>query len=137
MKLTELEACFRRVEFFEDTWQQVVGDPATWRERGCPSEPVTGMRERYPAVDALADAQGIEFLCPLCFKVNGGNVGTHHVICWFAGRGVPDEVSPKPGRWNPSGTGIDDLTFIPPGAVSVQLLGGCNWHGYVSDGNAE
>ena len=85
----------------------------------------------------LADAQGIRFLCPKCFVKNNGPVGTHSVICWFANRGVPDDLSPKPGRWNPSGTGLDDLTFVGPGAASVFLLGGCGWHGFVKDGSAE
>lgn len=84
---------------------------------------------------ALSEADGVQFLCPKCFAANGGKVGTHSVICWFAGR-VDGELDPKPGRWNPSGTGLDDLTFVPPGAVSVQLIGGCNWHGFVSNGSA-
>lgn len=96
--------------------------------------------ERTMSIDpaiTLAEAQGIIFLCPKCFAANGGNVGTHSVICWFSGRGVPDERTPKPGRWNPSGTGIDDLTFIGPGAASVLLTGpGCGWHGFVKDGDA-
>ena len=87
----------------------------------------------------LSDAQGVIFLCPKCFAANGGNINTHSVICWFRGRGVPDEMSPKPGRWTPEGTGIDDLTFIPgspPIAISVLLTSGCGWHGYVTNGDA-
>jgi hypothetical protein len=93
----------------------------------------------FELIDSLADAQGIQFLCPKCFAANGGNVGTHGVICWFNGRGVPDDLDPKPGRWNPSGTGYDDLTFVGPGAVSVLMTNpkGCGWHGFVKDGNAE
>jgi hypothetical protein len=87
-------------------------------------------------VETLAEADGIRFLCPLCFKNNGGKVGTHSVICWFKGK-VPDDADPKPGRWNPQGTGLHDLTFVEPGAFSVQLLGGCNWHGFVKNGSAE
>lgn len=88
-------------------------------------------------VATLAEAQGIMFLCPKCFMELGGPVGIHSVICWFKERGVPDDMDPKPGRWNPSGTGIDDLTFVPPGAVSVALLGdGCKWHGFVRNGDA-
>lgn len=85
---------------------------------------------------AFAEADGVMFLCPKCYAANGGKVGTHSVICWFAGR-VMDDLDPKPGRWNPQGTGLDDLTFVPPGAVSVQLLGGCGWHGFVRNGSAE
>lgn len=87
-------------------------------------------------VATLAEAQGVGFLCPLCFKNNGGPVGTHHVICWFADRGVPDSAFPEPGRWIPAGTGIDDLTFVGPAAASVLLTSGCRWHGFVRNGDA-
>jgi hypothetical protein len=92
----------------------------------------------FAETDRLDDAQGVMFLCPKCFATNGGPIGTHMVMCWFNGRGVPDELDPKPGRWNPSGTGLHDLTFVPPGAVSVLLSssGGCGWHGFVKNGDA-
>lgn len=83
----------------------------------------------------LAEADGVWFLCPLCFDRNGGPVGTHAVLCWFVGH-VPDHVDPKPGRWVPSGTGLDDLTFIGPAAASVLLTSGCRWHGFIRDGSA-
>lgn len=35
---------------------------------------------------------------------------------------------------NPSGTGIDDLTFVPPDNTSVLLTGGCKAHFYVENG---
>ena len=81
------------------------------------------------------EADGIMFLCPKCFKDNNGPVGTHSVICWFVGR-VPDDVDPKPGRWNPSGTSIDDFSLVGPGAHSILMLGGCGWHGFVTNGDA-
>ena len=86
-------------------------------------------------VDSIEEAQGIMFLCPKCFH---NDRGAHQVICWFRGK-VPDDVTPGPGRWNPSGTGLDDLTFVPPGAVSVWLSGegGCGWHGFVVNGEAQ
>ena len=96
---------------------------------------ITSPRE-FSHVQTLSEAQGIIFLCPKCFEVHGGPEGTHSVICWFAGRGVPDDMDPKPGRWNPAGTGYDDLTFVEPGSVSVLLLGGCGWHGFVKNGDA-
>jgi hypothetical protein len=86
-------------------------------------------------VDCLAEADGIQFLCPKCFAANGGAVRTHSVVCWFVGR-VPDDYDPKPGRWNPSGAGIYDLTFIGPDAASVLLTSGCAWHGFVKNGSA-
>lgn len=85
--------------------------------------------------DDMVGAAGVMFLCPKCFAANGGNVGTHSVICWFVGK-VPDDLNPKPGRWHPSGTGLDDLTFVGPGAASVLLTSGCGWHGFVANGSA-
>lgn len=97
--------------------------------------------------DQLAGADGVQFLCPLCFVKNKGRVGTHSVICWFSH--VPLHIDPKPGRWMPSGTGLDDLTFVPwaghstsvalnpdvpppkPGEIDV-----CRWHGFVTRGDA-
>lgn len=88
----------------------------------------------FQVVDDLANAQGVEFLCPKCFSDNHGNVGTHQVICWFVG--VPQTIPPTPGRWNATGTGLDALTFVGPGAYSVQLPEPCHWHGYVENGEA-
>ena len=85
----------------------------------------------------LLDAHGISFLCPKCFAENNGPVGTHTVICWFEGK-VPDDAEPGPGRWNPVGTGMDDLTFVPGRkSHSVLLIGGCTWHGFVTNGSAD
>jgi hypothetical protein len=92
--------------------------------------------DSWQHVATLAEADGIVFLCPKCFAANGGNVGTHSVICWFVGK-VPDDATPGPGRWTPSGTGLDDLSFIGGSrSPSVALIGGCNWHGFVRDGDA-
>jgi hypothetical protein len=88
----------------------------------------------YRTHDNIAEAQGICFICPGCFIKNGGPVGTHSIICWFNNRGVPPDKSPGPGRWNPSGTGYEDLTFVGPGATSVLELGGCGVHFLVENG---
>lgn len=85
------------------------------------------------------NADGLMFLCPKCFDMNNGRIGTHIVICWYEDK-VPESLNPNPGRWTPSGTGLNDLTFIPGvkhTAVSVQIMGGCNWHGFVKNGNVE
>lgn len=85
-----------------------------------------------PKVATLADAHGILFVCPKCIVTNGGRIGTHSAICWFRGR-VPDEATPGPGRWNVSGTDFNDLTLSP----SIQLIGGCSWHGFIRNGGIE
>ncbi len=86
----------------------------------------------------FAEAQGVQFDCPTCWEKNGrSGIGTHAVICWFDGKGVPPEYDPKPGRWTPAGTGYADLTLNPPsftGARSVLLMGGCNAHFFVTNG---
>ena len=99
-------------------------------------------------VRTIAEADGILFQCPKCAQ--GKEVidedgrrfvrGAHAVICWFVGH-VPDDVDPKPGRWTPTGEGIDDITFVPgtpPQAVSVLLTNpnGCGWHGHIVGGDA-
>lgn len=128
MKLSDLGAKFLRRVLKEDTW--------TRRKPDGTDEQVTGPREYLLDVESLAEADGVMFLCPKCFADNKGEVGTHSVICWFVGK-VPDDVCPKPGRWNPSGTGLHDLTFVGHGAVSVLLTGGgCAWHGFVKNGDA-
>lgn len=89
-------------------------------------------------VETLAEAQGVDFLCPLCFAKNGGPIGTHHVTCWSRSRGVPDDASPGPGRWRLDGTSLADLTLNeePGKSRSVALIGGCAWHGFVTNGRA-
>lgn len=94
--------------------------------------------EFFCFVETIAEAQGIEFLCPKCFAANGGPVGTHAVICWSRSRGIPDDVSPKPGRWRLDGTSLNDLSLNadpPSTARSVLLTGGCAWHGYITNGD--
>lgn len=82
-------------------------------------------------VDALAQAQGIMFLCPKCWVANKGPVGTHCVLVWFRDRNVPAACQPTP-RWAVSGTGFSDLTTSP----SIHLRTGCCWHGFVTNGQA-
>ena len=42
----------------------------------------------------IETAQGILFSDPLC---------DGQILCWFKDRGVPDNVTPGPGRWAVSG----------------------------------
>lgn len=88
----------------------------------------------HRVVDTLSEADGIAFLCPQCFKNNGGNVGTHLVVCWKPQ--VPQTVGPKPGRWNMEGKNFNDLT-LKAGSSSVALTGGCRAHFFVKHGNIQ
>lgn len=104
-------------------WVALIPEKPGYRQRGLPL--------------TFETAQGVMFLCPLCFEKNGGPVGTHAVICWSRSRGVPDDEKPGPGRWKMDGTGFADLTLNadpPSTARSVQLSSGCGWHGFVTNG---
>lgn len=86
----------------------------------------------YRTDATFEDCDGIWFLCPKCFQANGGTRGTHGVICWKPH--VPQTISPKPGRWAHTGTGFNDLSLVA-GSSSVLLTGGCQWHGFVTNGD--
>lgn len=82
--------------------------------------------DTFHTVTTLAEADGVWFLCPLCFKQNGGAKGTHTVaILWKEG---PGQRFNNGVRWKLEPcTGMDDLRLSP----SIQCHGGCNWHGFV------
>lgn len=89
------------------------------------AEFVSFMPDGVGRVSSLEDADGVMFLCPLC--------RTHEVLCWFRDRPfVPPDATPGPGRWTATGSGLSDLTLSP----SVHLTHGCQWHGWVKDGDA-
>jgi hypothetical protein len=90
--------------------------------------------ESWWHVDSIVGAEGIIFLCPVCFVMNKGNVGTHSIICWTPQ--VPLSVSPGPGRWEMLGTGYSDLT-LRAGSSSIFLTseGGCKAHFFIDNGN--
>jgi hypothetical protein len=141
MRLRQLDGQFIRRDVRVETWTQIKADVFAVKTAGPYTddevEEVTGPREVFVYVATLAEADGVSFLCPKCFAENGGPVGTHSVICWFQDR-VPDDAFPKPGRWNPVGTSLDDLSFVPgKKSHSVLLTGeGCAWHGFVTNGDA-
>ena len=88
--------------------------------------------KRFQNVDTIEEADGVMFLCPKCFKENGGPVGTHRVLCWRPR--VSQEIPPTPGRWEFKGTGYDDLTLVA-GSSSIFLTGeGCGAHFFVKNG---
>lgn len=91
-------------------------------------------------VATKAEAHGVKFLCPKCYAANGGPRGTHSVICWSRSAGAPEDARPGPGRWKMDGAGLYDLTLNadpPETARSVKLNGGCDWHGFVDNGEAK
>lgn len=103
----------------------------------------------YHRLPNVEGAQGLLFQCPKCAlgKETGEEdgrgfiIGAHYVLCWFTNPRnapkVPDNADPKPGRWTFTGNTIDDISFVPgPYSNSVLLLGGCNWHGFVTNGDA-
>jgi hypothetical protein len=109
MRLTELEASFLKSSLTEDG------------------------HYRWKLVNTIYEADGIFFLCPACFKVNGGVVGTHAVICWDPT--VAEHVHPRPGRWDLVGDSLQDLTLVGVGgSSSIQLQGRCKWHGFIRNG---
>lgn len=90
------------------------------------------LKARSPKVIAYARyidaADGVEFLCPLCFERNHGPVGTHLIVCWR--EGVSQEIPPQGGRWYLSGDGYANLTIAP----SIHIPEGCGAHFFVTNG---
>ena len=89
----------------------------------------------YQVGVALADADGVEFLCPKCFAANGGPKGTHVIICWQPH--VAPATKPGAGRWRLAGTGLDDLSLVGEPSSSVLLTSGCRAHFHVRAGRIE
>jgi hypothetical protein len=86
-------------------------------------------------VATFAEAQGILFTCPSCYRKNGNSdVGVHSVLVWFRDRGVPDDAVPKPARWAASGTGISDLTLSPSINLATDERSRDEWHGFITNG---
>ncbi len=82
-------------------------------------------------VFSIDEADGLMFLCPLCFERNGGASGTHTIICWRPRVSVM--VSPSPGRWEFEGAGLKNLTLVS----SVEIPNGCGAHFWVRNGVVE
>jgi len=145
MRLIKLEPKFIRYGLEIKTWNRVLGSPATYKD-GDPTEEITGPREirtfatadadgNYTVLIPFSEAQGIEFLCPKCFITNGGDIGTHWCEVTFTDRSVPDDMGShnkegKAVRWTVTGDNFENLTITP----SILLEGGCNWHGFITNG---
>jgi len=84
--------------------------------------------------ELLSEAQGIMFLCPLCFKNNNGPIGTHSICISFENRNVSDECVSRnsegqPAKWDIiGGTGLNDLQLSPSILINA---GHCQWHGWI------
>lgn len=88
----------------------------------------------FTHVESVEEADGIMFLCPVCFKANGGPKGTHRVVCWRPR--VPQSIPPIPGRWEFQGAGYNDLTLVA-GSSSIALTTGCKAHFFVKNGEIQ
>ncbi|HSX11538.1 MAG TPA: hypothetical protein VLF94_07490 [Chlamydiales bacterium] len=137
MRLTDLDPQFLkydiRVEEYSvvngvwdpDKKDYVVADGRYWHDAGEPVVKKTGPRTYLIPVATLAEAQLISFLCPKCRGLDG----EHHVHMPFADRGVDHELVKN--QWNVKGSSFEDLSTTP----SYLIIGGCGWHGYITDGN--
>lgn len=117
MKLTTLEPEFYRYEQRIEEYDTVDGK-------------ITDPRLYRVPVKTIEEAQCIFFICPLCFEKS-----YHQVEVTFADRGVEDKFGShnkegEPVRWNVSGSDFSNLTTTP----SILLEGGCNWHGFITNG---
>lgn len=126
MMLTDLQPQFLKYAPTEGEW--------TERQSDGTDKKVTGTIHCHNYVHQLDKADGIVFLCPVCYALSLQKPDkVHSVVCWFTGK-VPPELTPKPGRWNPSGTGYNDLTFVEPGPTSILIKGGCDAHFFIRNG---
>lgn len=91
-------------------------------------------KRSYFKTDNIKEADGIFFLCPVCFLKNNGAKGTHYAICWQPH--VSLDFKPTPGRWEFLGTGFNDLTLVN-GSSSVLFQDGCGAHFFIKNGEIE
>lgn len=86
----------------------------------------------YGAVESIAEADGIIFVCPKCLAAKGARPGVHSIVCWRPH--VPQTTQPTPGRWEFVGSGYEDLTLVA-GSSSILLTGpGCAAHFFIRAG---
>jgi hypothetical protein len=128
MKLTELEPQFVKyvTQSPDDQFAEGRATPAEFLHH----------------VATAQEAQGIVFLCPACFKRNGGSVGTHAIEVSFSGKGAKDHQGSrnregKPSRWTVSGNTYDDLTLRPSILIDPAKPGCDGWHGFITNGDAQ
>jgi hypothetical protein len=83
-------------------------------------------------VDTVAEADGVFYLCPVCFAKNGGPRGTHAIISWRPR--VPQTISPTPGRWEFEGTTLDDITLVAGSSSILLQTAPCKAHFFIRNG---
>jgi hypothetical protein len=79
----------------------------------------------YEELPTMQGADGVTFFCPF------GGKKACSIVLWSYD--VPASVTPGPGRWEMTGTGLHDLTLHP----SVDMSRGscaCKWHGWIKNG---
>lgn len=126
MKLVDLAA-----QFLKAVWVATQTPGLTWM----------GPHWGYRKVNTLAEADGIRFLCPLCWARNGGAAGTHFVLIGFVGCPADAYTLDFDGKhvaWHVSGTGYHDLVLRPSINLDdpkyIQVKTRCRWHGFVGYG---
>jgi len=82
-------------------------------------------------VDTIQEADGLMFSCPACHnKRNAAGIRMDHkVAVWIPGT---DPGTAGKARWHMTGSSYLDVTLTP----SVRILGHCQWHGYITNGEA-
>ena len=119
-KLTDLNGHFTKYEerpVDQTSWEETTRNPNL-------------VDRLYVQVKTLAEADGVRFECPKC---KAAGEWPHPVFIGFVGRAVlgtyGHNKDGQPVLWNMSGTSLDDLVLTP----SIQIQGGCNWHGFVGN----
>lgn len=140
MRLVDLAPRFVRYETKQEVREMVPPEYRgmerydRWIAAGRPVVKELGERVYLYEVKTVDEAEGIQFLCPMCFTMNKGAVGTHTIEVTFAGRNVMDHVGSRgekgPTRWTVSGDSFENLSTTP----SILLSAFCGWHGYITDG---
>ncbi len=101
-------------------------------QHGVVTTPAGDIIEHLIRVETLAEAQGVWTPCPKCAAA--GN--PHGVLSFFPNvqlhpsSDLGKNKDGKDVRWTPSGTDLADLSLSP----SIQIQGGCNWHGFITNG---
>jgi hypothetical protein len=89
-----------------------------------------GLENRVLPAETFAEAQGLQFLCPVCSLHRDPKPEDHWIVCWFSNCMVPLQSVVDPGRWQAMGTSFETLTLFP----TIRAHKGCGWHGRIVKG---